>query len=110
LNRNFAVPSLSVVRGTPHSFSQPVLFQIDFMLLNNNSPSSPHRTHIRGDQRMYRAVAAKQANPRLALLDALVMGGFVFPELWRAELTDKTTLEADGVSLSQRKNQLSRRL
>lgn len=64
-----------------------------------------------GDARMHRAVAARLMNPELSLLEALLQGGFAFPE--GAECTgksDRSILDTDGVLLCQRKNQLSRRL
>jgi hypothetical protein len=54
----------------------------------------------RGDPRMHKAVVARLKNPKLSLSDALKIGGF-----------DVSAAEDDqGVTLSQRKNQLSRRL
>lgn len=53
----------------------------------------------RGDPRMHQAVAARLANPTLSLTEALEKGGF-----------DVTGSGGDGINLSQRKNQLSRRL
>lgn len=54
----------------------------------------------RGDPRMHRAVAARLENPKLTLTEALKIGGF---DVSRNE-------DAHGVTVSQRKNQLSRRL
>jgi len=67
-------------------------------------------TAERGDPRMTRAVEAKRANPQVSLLDALIAGGFDFPKTKKRGETDKTVHDSDGVSLSQRKNQLRRRL
>lgn len=61
----------------------------------------------KGDPRMHRSVAARLVDPDMSLLDALRQGGFNFP----AEGGHDITLhDADGVTLGQRKNQLSRRL
>lgn len=62
----------------------------------------------KGDPRMHRAVAARLASPDLPLLDALRQGGFEFPAANGEH--DSTLVDADGVTLGQRKNQLSRRL
>ncbi|CAB9529753.1 expressed unknown protein [Seminavis robusta] len=59
----------------------------------------------RGDDRMNRAVQAKYQNPRLSLEMALRLGGFDYPSN-----AIGPTLDAEQVSLRQRKNQLSRRL
>ena len=70
----------------------------------------------RGDPRMHRAVAARLANPDLTLFQALIEGGFKFPSLkMDATTNNKKTFnnsiyDSDNVLLSQRKNQLSRRL
>lgn len=62
----------------------------------------------KGDPRMHRAVAARLADPDMTLLDALRRGGFDFP--LDACGHDSTLVDADNVTLGQRKNQLSRRL
>lgn len=62
----------------------------------------------KGDPRMHRAVAARLASPDLPLLDALRQGGFEFPAANGEH--DSTLVDLDGVTLGQRKNQLSRRL
>lgn len=65
----------------------------------------------RGDPRMHRAVAARLANPNMSLLDALIMGGFQFPNGTDGDgKSDRNVYDADNVLLCQRKNQLSRRL
>lgn len=56
---------------------------------------------------MHRAVAERLANPDLSLLEALRRGGFDFP---LEGGHDATLTDTDGVTLGQRKNQLSRRL
>jgi len=73
----------------------------------------------RGDPRMHKSVAARLVNADMPLLRALLTGGFIFPML-NAEgipldpiltrIDDSKVLDADGVTLAQRKNQLSRRI
>lgn len=59
------------------------------------------------DDRMKKAVELRLANPKMKLKDALEQGGFVFGVFDHAgEEVDA----GDGVRLTQRKNQLSRRL
>ncbi len=64
----------------------------------------------RGDPRMHRAVAARLAKPQLSLFQALVAGGFKFPVSEIASKGNGPIYDSDNVLLSQRKNQLSRRL
>jgi hypothetical protein len=67
----------------------------------------------RGDPRMHRAVAVKTANldPNFSLLDALRAGGFHFPnDNEISGKSDREIFDDEGVKLSQRKNQLTRRL
>ncbi len=64
----------------------------------------------RGDPRMHRAVAARLAKPQLSLFQALVAGGFKFPVSEMASKGNGPIYDYDNVLLSQRKNQLSRRL
>eukprot|EP00565_Helicotheca_tamesis_P005702 CAMPEP_0185725522 /NCGR_PEP_ID=MMETSP1171-20130828/1763_1 /TAXON_ID=374046 /ORGANISM="Helicotheca tamensis, Strain CCMP826" /LENGTH=192 /DNA_ID=CAMNT_0028393667 /DNA_START=33 /DNA_END=608 /DNA_ORIENTATION=- len=73
------------------------------------APHTPSKLGRKGDPRMHRAVAARQADPTMSLLDALRAGGFEFPDLENGGGDDKV-LDADSVQLCQRKNQLSRRL
>ena len=61
------------------------------------------------DPRMAKAVRAKQEDPDLSLYDALLFGGFAFPQKGPGQ-TDNDVFDADGVSLKQRKNNLCRRL
>jgi len=67
-------------------------------------------TESAGDARMTRAVEAKLANPKMSLLDALLVGGFDLPHSKTKGQTDRTIKDAEGVTLHQRKNQLCRRL
>ena len=75
----------------------------------------------RGDPRMHRAVNARCANPSISLLEALIIGGFEFPNDTKPRHDTETgehksgkstqkVYDSDNVLLSQRKNQLSRRL
>jgi hypothetical protein len=59
----------------------------------------------KGDPRMHRAVAARLSNPSLSLFEALRAGGFDY-----SMDDDSQALDADQVTLGQRKNQLSRRI
>lgn len=61
----------------------------------------------KGDPRMHRSVAARLRDPDMSLLQALREGGFEFPAEGGH---DMHCLDADGVTLGQRKNQLSRRV
>jgi len=58
----------------------------------------------RGDPRMHRAVAARLANPNLSLSEAIRIGGF------KIEVDKDGETLVEGVAMSQRKNQLSRRI
>jgi len=65
----------------------------------------------RGDPRMNKAVEARMKNPQISLLEALVVGGFKFPTLQVNNGNKKNgVVDEDNVLLSQRKNQLSRRI
>lgn len=73
--------------------------------------SKPTNKGRHGDPRMHRAVAARLLNPELSLLEALLDGGFIFPEGTEGTgKSDRSIFDSDGVLLCQRKNQLSRRL
>lgn len=60
------------------------------------------------DPRMLRAVAAKQADDSISLYDALIAGGFIFKG--DSCTSKKSMIDADGITLTQRKNNLCRRL
>jgi len=67
----------------------------------------------RGDPRMHKAVAARLTRPELTPFQALVIGGFKFPDHVNEvsiKYSDGPIYDSDNVLLSQRKNQLSRRL
>lgn len=69
-------------------------------------------THIKfgrkGDPRMNKAVVTRLDNPKISLVDALLIGGFSFPK--GINRSDRHVYDSDDVSLIQRKNQLLRRL
>ena len=67
----------------------------------------PGRT---GDKRMNSAVDAKRLNPNMTHLDAILAGGFVFPNMYAPGVKLGDAKDLDGVSVNQRKNQLMRRL
>ena len=68
----------------------------------------PSKLGRRGDPRMHKAVKARLENPELSLLDALRIGGFEFP-VDCSKIDDASIHDSEGVTLGQRKNQLSRR-
>lgn len=70
-----------------------------------NSTAKTSKLGRKGDARMHKAVAARLANPDLSLFDALRIGGFDYPSN-----DDASIMDAEKVTLGQRKNQLSRRL
>lgn len=80
---------------------------------DNDDKSSPGNSNLgrRGDPRMHKAVAARLASPEMSLLDALIAGGFEFPDGTEgAGKSDRNVYDSENVLLCQRKNQLSRRL
>ncbi|GFH61723.1 hypothetical protein CTEN210_18199 [Chaetoceros tenuissimus] len=67
----------------------------------------------KGDPRMNKAVYAKHADPSLSLLDALLLGGFKFPEYNKSiknGMNEQDICDENGITMRQRKNQLGRRL
>lgn len=68
-------------------------------------PYQPSKLGRKGDPRMHAAMKARLINNKLSLYDALKKGGFRF-----YSKPDGSVVDADNVSLSQRKNQLSRRI
>jgi len=63
-----------------------------------------------GDERMNLAFQLKKQNPDMSLLDALIAGGFIFPRLHADGVKTSQVKDTDDILLSQRKNQLNRRL
>lgn len=74
-------------------------------IASSNSSAKTSKLGRKGDARMHKAVAARLANPDLSLFDALGIGGFDYPSN-----DDSSIMDAEKVTLGQRKNQLSRRL
>ena len=60
----------------------------------------------KADPRMDRAVGAREANPDMTPYDALLFGGFVFTKVEGSN----EMVDADNISLKQRRNQLARRM
>eukprot|EP00957_Ditylum_brightwellii_P197017 15009986-Ditylum_brightwellii.AAC.1 len=76
--------------------------------MGGNSTSRPN-CGCKGDPRMNRAVHLRLNNPNLSLVDALIAGGFAFPEGIKRQNRKKGKIyDSDGVSLDQRRNQLSK--
>jgi len=63
-----------------------------------------------GDERMNKAVLARKHDPNISLMQALLLGGFVFPEMYTPGVKMAQVKDTDGVTIAQRKNQLNRRL
>ena len=63
-----------------------------------------------GDERMNKAVVARKQSPEISLMQALLLGGFVFPNMNAPGVKLAEAKDLDGVSVHQRKNQLNRRL
>ena len=59
---------------------------------------------------MNKAVKARQQDPKMSLLAALLQGGFIFPQLYSPGVKLSKVKDSDGVTVYQRKNQLNRRL
>ena len=73
--------------------------------MNGNDNTKSSKLGRKGDPRMHRAVAARLENPEISLFEALQIGGFQYPTN-----DDSSIMDAEKVTLGQRKNQLSRRL
>ena len=72
-------------------------------------PNAIIKTGRKSDPRMDRAVQAKLDDPALPLLDALRLGGFIFPKL-DGSSPQYSFQDTDNIKITQRKNQLLRRL
>lgn len=68
----------------------------------NKNPSKLGR---KGDPRMHAAVKARLTDPKIELVQALEIGGFKF-----TKRPDGIVVDAENITLNQRKNQLSRRV
>lgn len=79
---------------------------------NNDKQSYPRNPFgRRGDPRMNKAVILKIERKQMSLLNALLAGGFEFPDGPEGvRKNDRNTYDSENVSLCQRKNQLSRRV
>mmetsp|Transcript_14447 Transcript_14447/g.31336 ORF Transcript_14447/g.31336 Transcript_14447/m.31336 type:complete len:498 (-) Transcript_14447:88-1581(-) len=64
----------------------------------------------KSDPRMDKAVQAKLDDSALSLLDALRQGGFIFPALDESSTPQYAVVDSDNVKITQRKNQLLRRI
>jgi hypothetical protein len=73
-------------------------------------PKSIIKSGRKSDPRMDAAVEAKINDPDLSLVDALRQGGFVFPNIDDTNAPQYTVVDSDNVKITQRKNQLLRRL
>ena len=67
-------------------------------------------TGRKSDQRMSQAIVLCLRDPKLDKTDALIAAGFTYDLRGKEKISDLKLLDAEGVSLSQRKNQLRRRL
>lgn len=73
-------------------------------------PSLIVKSGRKSDPRMDQAVQAKLDDPSLTLLDALRRGGFIFPNFDDNSTPQYTVVDSDNVKITQRKNQLLRRI
>ena len=73
-------------------------------------PKSMTKSGRKSDPRMDRAVRAKLDDAELSLVDALRVGGFVFPDISDSGTPQYSVVDSDNVKITQRKNQLLRRL
>ena len=80
----------------------------DVQVNQTNSQKKRRPSPILGDARMRKALEAKEANPGLSLYDALLVGGYEFTKV--DPHNENTWVDADGVGLRQRKNNLCRRV
>jgi len=103
-------PPMSTASSNPESESGVAKDDASDDIDKESSPGSSNLGR-RGDPRMHKAVAARLASPEMSLLDALIAGGFEFPDGTEgAGKSDRNVYDSENVLLCQRKNQLSRRL
>ncbi len=81
--------------------------QIDTEPVSKGKAVRPGR---KGDVRMHRAVVYKMENMDASLVAALTHGGFEFEGLGTKGKAHHEVFDQDGISLTQRKNQLLRRV
>ena len=79
-------------------------------MIRNEPPKMKKHPGRHGDIRMRRAVEARQKDPNISLLSALLAGGFIFPQIYSPGVKLSKVKDLDGVTVYQRKNQLNRRL
>jgi hypothetical protein len=79
-------------------------------IIKSGRKSDPRTAGRKSDPRMDAAVEAKINDPDLSLVDALRQGGFVFPDIDDTNAPQYTVVDSDNVKITQRKNQLLRRL
>jgi len=109
---SLATPSNVAVQSSPlHSVITKPQAQQKKTVKKKLSRSAKHPGRT-GDQRMNKAVQAKLNDSDISLIDALLSGGFVFPDLDKEDKTTKTAdvKDLEGISIYQRRNQLLRRL
>jgi len=112
-NTSFDIENVSKKRSFEQTLDNTMSSDIS-MLTNDidNGTGQSRSKGRRGDPRMHKAVEARIEQPHLSLLQALKLGGFNFPDNVKERMPSKDgpIHDDDGVLLSQRKNQLSRRL
>lgn len=84
--------------------------QADAKMSVHKGPKLIVKSGRKSDPRMDRAVQSKLDDPSLSLLDALRQGGFIFPALDDSATPQYTVVDSDNVKITQRKNQLLRRI
>ena len=110
------------VEGGGHNRMSDITTSPLIRLVSDSSPSTPaakaageRKTNKKvpgrsGDERMNKAVLARKHDPNISLMQALLIGGFVFPEMYTPGVKMAKVKDTDGVTVEQRKNQLNRRL
>ena len=115
-----------VVEGECHNRMSDITSASPNMRLVSDSSPSPPAAKVKaagerktkhkkcpgrsGDERMNKAVAARKHDPQISLMQALLLGGFSFPEMYTPGVKMAKVKDTDGVTIEQRKNQLNRRL
>ena len=102
--------STQVSGGSQHSKGGAMKASAEAKTSVARGPKVIVKSGRKSDPRMDRAVEAKLADPSLPLLDALREGGFVFPSLDDSATPQYTVVDSDNVKITQRKNQLLRRV
>ena len=81
-----------------------------FTMTKEEEELTSNSTGRKSDQRMAKAVVLCLRDPNLDKTDALIAAGFIYDLRGKEKINDLKLLDAEGVSLSQRKNELRRRL